>query len=359
MPDRAGRVGLNERPLVQRLRAGEGEPRRPAPEPAPVQRPVGMRPPIGIAAFQAAAQGTPRVRIQAWLQTPIDGDFKKLADHVGSSWDMEHAFACALFIYLNSVARNRYGDFFNEDGEILVPPADNPERDQYISLANDEALAAIEAERRAYFMNLRLAWEAVPRASMDLVIAHQVRELKDTNIRGYMDGTLGIKGNGSRVRKVLMDMAHTVDSLVQVDDIREVCRDVIWVQYHINASSTPALIKRFESEAPVLYASVTNARERHLVDRAFDAPWRLDRSREIPARVISITGAYHASIGSLPDGWKQFERALAETGNALHRNALAFFRKHHELSSNITAMTAAESLDALQALMPRAMMSPP
>lgn len=244
--------------------------------------------------FSFATAGVPR-RIQA----AITDDIASVHTWLGESLNLDTAIALAMWTAATKTF-DAHLPYPAISRETLVGVA--------CSIAGMEA-EGVSAEAKAFVGMYLDAKKYALSYFIDLTGCHQVRALAERNIAGYFMSMGNTEIAGSKVLKVISALSDALPCFTSSKVYREHVKANVFLGYHTNASSTPALVIRFFGEEKDLAVAMIPARERKVVREAALAPHDLKLSKRISPRTIVIAGVYLQSVSACPSGWKQFESA--------------------------------------------------
>lgn len=248
--------------------------------------------------------------------------------------------------------------------------------DHVVNSVQDATYANLTADMRGYFALYNSLGDKPLMYLRDLVACNQVRELKTANVESYFASLGKAKVNARSIVEALAVISTAFGNLVsqnaalgdaavavlnpgatsaQVLAARKsasVLTNAPFIEYHTTASSTPALCKRMCDDLGAMRAAFISDAVANVINDAFRAQHDLALSRLIPAKAIVVTSAYLTSMNSLPEGWKQGQRAVASHSPIAYRAMTTIFKKYATFAANLNEAEAATNMAELVAAIP-------
>jgi hypothetical protein len=185
---------------------------------------------------------------------------------------------------------------------------------------------------------------------LDLAACHQVKPLKATNVSNFFRMSSRIAINGREIMKVLDFAAVTLPNIMGNEQLFALLGQNQFMTYHTAYSSTAKLAQEMIDAAPAVSNAFFSPATRAAVDASAMNPHSRELNAAISQQVVLATYAYLVAFGKLPDNWFQGEKTKQALPASKYNIYLAIYRRLRALSSNTDAINAADTIDALIAV---------
>lgn len=184
----------------------------------------------------------------------------------------------------------------------------------------------------------------------DLCLAQQQGQLSRESVRSYFIASR-VSSVPANCIPIIVYVASAIPTLVIGRDTLQRAAEFEWLRYRITFSSTADLCQR-SLESPHVVGLLDDGQE-EAIAASLAAPSDRAANRAITARTRVICGEYLKSVRALPDGWKQYERALQEVSPGFTMRVTAVFRKALEVDTRLEEIRGAENDAQLVGLLER------
>jgi len=183
----------------------------------------------------------------------------------------------------------------------------------------------------------------------DLVSAHQMRHIKNDNIKNYFlqKDISGV--DNSVLCKMISFYSVVIPNINADNDARATIEVTKWNEYHHSYSQTASLCNRFINDLPNVFATMVSPAGRAAVTASLGAPYDRALNEAIPNDIVAKAKIYLdiSKVDYGGESWYQGKKAISLFSPAKAVLTKSFFSKYFEILRSNNAIDKAKSLEEL------------
>jgi len=205
-------------------------------------------------------------------------------------------------------------------------------------------------EKKATFRNIVAIQQAAIGWLVDLSACHQVKALSESNVENYFK-MLNQPVPASRVLKVVDHLSRACPRLITA--IPDESRDSKFITYHTTVASGLGLVRRYLNSLPPVVLALWTQAEIKTVTDYLQNPSDIKLASRIPPNLVVHSYIFHDLSGTLPSKWFMGIKEVNVTSVPKINRIRAFYKKMMSLSSAVTDIEGATTMDELAVAFPK------
>lgn len=280
------------------------------------------------------------------MAKPVGKDLRRLIRDHDLSIDITGAVMASMLIALSETDAAGIPIQADQPREVgFVEAADEGKRQEVtnpLEVANDD--------ERAFLMQVL---QGLPHAGLwllQLTAISQGKRLNPNNVRSYFMSQNSTMVNPAPILTLLDVTRNAMLQIKSDESLLAALIDQPFMEYHTNASSTPALVKTFLDS--VGDKVVISDEAMAAVTEAVNHQSNLELARKIPPALVAMTHAYQKAVKRPIMNWYQGDAAAAAVDPPRYTKWVAYFTKLNEIRAALPDLSDVSDEDTLMAAVP-------